>query len=384
MKNRQLPAATISLATAALLVAAASVSALEIKSGSDKVDLQLKGHINRALMYADDGDESKVFHVDNTNSESRIGLYGKVKASDNIAVGGTFEVQWQANPSDKVSMEEETISGEFKERIMEVWFAPKGLGKFSLGRGNMASNDSSEVDLSGTDLAGNVGVADVGGGIKFHDPAAAAPALDENGEPVDDRLAVSNVFDQMDGLSRRNRVRYDTPDFAGFSLGVSAGEQEMVDATLLYSQDFGLAKLKAALAWSNPGDDKDYSQINGSASLLFNCGFNLTAAGGTRDLDDMPAGGDDPTFMYGKAGYIFGQLVPVGSTAVSVDYGVYENVKKQDIGQKGTAAGVQLVQKLSDWNTELFTAYRAYQLEDDTTADYDDINLVLGGARFKF
>ena len=216
MKNRQLPAATISLATAALLVAAASASALEIKSGSDKVDLQLKGHINRALMYADDGDESKVFHVDNTNSESRIGLYGKVKASDNMAVGGTFEVQWQANPSDKVSMEEETISGEFKERIMEVWFAPKGLGKFSLGRGNMASNDSSEVDLSGTDLAGNVGVADVGGGIKFHDPAAAAPALDENGEPVDDRLlALSRGRFYLRGEERHDRLRENERDAEG-------------------------------------------------------------------------------------------------------------------------------------------------------------------------
>jgi predicted porin len=382
MKNRRLPAASLSLAAAALLVAAAGASALEIKSGSDKVDLQLKGHVNRALMFADNGDESKVFHVDNTNSESRIGLYGKVKASENMAVGGNFEVQWQASPSDKVSMEEETISGEFKERIMEVWFAPNGLGKFSLGRGDMSSDDSSEVDLSGTDLAGNAGVADIGGGIAFHD--AAAPALDENGEPVDDRLAVSNVFDQMDGLSRRNRVRYDTPDMAGFSLGVSAGEKEMVDATLLYSQDIGGAKLNAALAWSNPGDDKDYSQINGSASLLFNCGFNLTAAGGARDLDDMPAGGDDPTFMYGKAGYIFKPLVPVGSTAVSVDYGVYENAEKQDISQKGTAAGVQLVQKLSDWSTDLSAAYRGYQLEDDTQADYDDISIVMGGARFKF
>jgi hypothetical protein len=383
MRNRygQVSVTVLSLAAGALLLAAATdASALNIKSGSDKVDLKLKGHINRAVMFADNGDESKTFHVDNTNSESRIGLYGKVKASDDMAMGGTFEVQWQANPSDKVSMEEETVAGEFKERIMEVWLAAEGMGKFSLGRGDMSSDDSSEVDLSGTDLAGNVGVADVGGGIAFHDSAAIVS--DANAE--DNRVTVGNVFDQMDGLSRRNRVRYDTPNFAGFSLGASAGEKEMVDATLLYSQDFGGAKFKAALAWSNPGEDKDYSQINGSASLLFNCGFNLTAAGGTRDLDNMPAGGDDPTFMYGKAGYIFKQLVPVGSTAVSVDYGAYENVKKQDISQKGTAAGVQLVQKLSDWSTDLFAAYRAYQLEDDTSADYDDISIVMGGARFKF
>ncbi|RWX49046.1 hypothetical protein VU00_12923 [Candidatus Electrothrix marina] len=70
----------------------------------------------------------------------------------------------------------------------------------------------------------------------------------------------------------------------------------MADAALRYSGEFGGTKLKAAVAYSDPGDGKDYTQINGSASVLFGFGLNLTVAGGTRDLDDMPANGDDPTF----------------------------------------------------------------------------------------
>ncbi len=369
---------TISVLTGAMLLGAVTgASALEIQSGSDKVELTLKGHINRAVMFVDDGHDTKTFHVDNTNSESRLTLLGKVKATEKLDVGGTFEVQWQANPSDKVSMKEETIAGEFKERVMEVWFDTKGVGKFSLGRGNMASNDSSEVDLSGTDLAGNSGVADLGGGFEFYNP-------DADPEAADSSLTVSNVFDQMDGLSRRNRVRYDTPKFAGFSLGVSAGEKEMVDAALTYSGEFAGATFQAALAWSDPGEDKDYNQINGSASLLLPIGLNFTAAAGSRDLDNMPAGGDDPVFTYGKIGWKFDQLLPCGSTAISVDYGVYENIKHQDMGEKGTAYGLQLVQKLSDWNTELFAAYRNVELADDTNASYDDISLVMLGARLKF
>lgn len=379
MNNRQLPAAALSLTAAAALLAAASASALEIKSGNDKVDVQLKGHINRAVMHVDDGEESKVFHVDNTNSETRVGLYGKLAATDALTVGSNFELQWQANPSDKVSMEEETIDGEFKERLLEVYFASKTLGTLFLGRGDMNSDDSSEADLSGTDLAGNSGVTDAGGGFLFHDNTAA-PAADDAEQTG---VTVKDVFNSMDG-TRKNRVRYDTPSFYGLSLGGSIAEEDMTDAALRYSQQFSGAKVEGVLCWYNPGKTGDFSQINGSASVLFDSGFNLTAAGGTRDMDDMPAGGDEPVFMYGKAGYIFKHLVPVGSTAVSVDYGVFENAKKQDIGQKGTATGVQLVQKLSDWSTELFAAYRGYQLEDDTKADYDDINIVLGGARFKF
>jgi predicted porin len=366
-----------------LLGTSTGAFALEIKSGNDKVELQLKGHIARAVLIADDGQENKLLHVDNTNSESRVTLDGKVKADD-LTIGSTFELQWQANPSDKVSMEEESISGEFKERIMEVYLDSKELGKFSLGRGDMSSDDSTEVDLSGTDLAGNSGVADVGGGFKFNDPNVSMPTTDENGEVVDKRLSVSNVFDNMDGLSRRNRVRYDTRKFAGFGLGISAGEKEMFDATLVYSGELAGTKLEGALAWSNLGSDKDYSQINGSASLLFPFGLNVTAAFGSRDLDEMPAGDDEPLFMYGKIGYKCDKLLSLGSTAISLDYGVYENVKHQDKGEEGTAYGLQLVQKISDWNTELYAAWRNYELEDHTGADYEDISLLMAGVRLKF
>ncbi|MCI5114952.1 MAG: hypothetical protein D3912_09050, partial [Candidatus Electrothrix sp. AX1] len=50
-----------------------------------------------------------------------------------------------------------------------------------------------------------------------------------------------------------------------------------------------------------PGEGKDYTQINGSASLLFGFGLNLTVAGGSRNMDDMPAGGDDQGGMLTEA-----------------------------------------------------------------------------------
>ncbi|MCW5209640.1 porin [Desulfobulbus sp. US1] len=157
----------------------------------------------------------------------------------------------------------------------------------------------------------------------------------------------------------------------------------MADAALRYSGEFGGTKLKAAVAYSDPGDGKDYTQINGSASVLFGFGLNLTVAGGTRDLDDIPANGDDPTFMYGKIGYK-AKIFSAGSTACSFDYGVFSNIKNQDTEEEGTAYGVQVVQKLSDYNTELFAAYRNFELEDNTAADYEPITLAMGGVRIKF
>ena len=365
--------------SAMLLGGVVSASALEIKSGNDKVGLQLYGHINRAVMAVDDGNDSKIFHVDNTHSESRVGLKAKVKASEKLTVGGNAEVQWQANPSEQVSMDNESISAELKERAMEVYFDFSNIGKVSLGTGKMASDETSEVDLSGTDLAGNSGMADAGGGFAFYNTKTVAVA---EGEEVKS-ITVGNVFNQMDGLSKKDRVRYDTPSLAGFSLGASLGEKEMADAALRYSGEFGGTKLKAAVAYSDPGDGKDYTQINGSASVLFGFGLNLTVAGGTRDLDDIPANGDDPTFMYGKIGYK-AKIFSAGSTACSFDYGVFSNIKNQDTEEEGTAYGVQVVQKLSDYNTELFAAYRNFELEDNTAADYEPITLAMGGVRIKF
>jgi hypothetical protein len=168
MKNQKKTTLTI-LSAVLVLSAAANASALEIKSGSDKVQLKLYGELDRAIMYADDGNQDKFFHVDNTNSETRIGLAGEVAASPCLTVGSTIELKWQDNPAAAVSMEEESISGEFEEELVDVYFEGRDFGKISLGFGGMASHGSSEVDLSGTDLAGNVGVADVGGGLFFYD-----------------------------------------------------------------------------------------------------------------------------------------------------------------------------------------------------------------------
>lgn len=365
--------AQITLAAGAMLLAAATgASALEVKTGSDKVTATLYGQIDRAVMYADDGYEDKFFHVDNDNSSTRVGLKGEVAATENLTIGSVFEVEWQENPSDKVSMPEESIAGEFGARHFDIWFKGQ-FGKFSIGKSNTASTDTSEIDLSGTTVAGFSDLV-VGSGFVFYD--AASSSYPEDG------ITVGKVFDSMDGLSRLNRVRYDSPSFSGFSLSAATAEGDASDVALRYAGEINGAKLEAVAAYANP--NKGYGQINGSASVLFPFGLNLTFASGVRDIDTMPAGGDDPTFMYAKIGHICKDIFSVGSTAVSVDYGVYENVKKQTTGEEGTVYGVQLVQSLSSWNTELYAAYQNFELEDTTSADYEPVSVMMAGARIKF
>ncbi len=250
----------------------------------------------------------------------------------------------------------------------------------------MASDGASEVDLSGTDIVGNSGVADVGGGLAFYDTVS--------GGYGDEGTIVSEVFKRQccdlfnrittDGLGKRNRVRYETPEFAGFSIAAAAGAEESTDVALMYSGEFNGNQLEAMAAWSNPGEEGEYAQINASASLQFAFGLNLTAGFGTHDMDELPTQGDDPVFTYGKVGWKCDQLLSVGSTAISADYGIYKNGTALDIDQEATAVGVQFVQELANYSTELYAGYRLFSLEDNTEADYEDISVVMAGARVSF
>jgi hypothetical protein len=376
---------TLTLLTATLLVSTSAASALEIKSGNDKVQVKLYGEIDRAVMYADDGNQDKVFHVDNTNSETRVGLNGELAATENLTVGSSLELKWQANPSHAVSMEEESIAGEFSEELVEVYFDVKNAGKFSLGQGSMASDGASEVDLSGTDIVGNSGVADIGGGLEFYDAASNGYG---SGTVVGEafKRQCCDLFNRIttDGLGKRQRVRYETPAFAGFTLSAAAGAEDSADVALNYAGEFGGNQFEAKAAWGNPGEDSDYAQINASASLLLSSGLNLTAGFGTHDMDTLPAHGDEPIFTYGKIGWKCDQLLAVGSTAVSVDYGIYKNSTTFDTEQEATALGVQFVQELAVASTELFAGYRMFALEDNTAADYKDISIIMAGARLSF
>lgn len=375
MKNTMRKTQAITVLAAALLLGASAASALEIKSGSDKVQLQLSGEVNRAVMYADDGLDDKFFHVDNTHSETKVGLSGEIAATECLTAGGNLEFKWQDNPSIAVSMEEESIAGEFEAELIELYFAHSTAGKLTVGKGSAASDESSEIDLSGTDMIGNAGVADMGGGFAFYDTAAGAYS----------DFTAESVFHggiSTEGLGKINRVLYETPDFGGFTFGASAGESETVDFSVSYSGEFNGNQLEAKAAWSNPGEG--WTQINGAASLLLDSGLNFTVAASAKDVEDMPADGDDPTMFYGKIGYTTDKICPTGPTSISVDYGIFNNAAALDIGQEATAMGVQLVHELSNYSTALFAGYRLFSLEDSTGADYEDISVVMAGAQFSF
>lgn len=346
-----------------------------VKSGNDKVNVTLYGQVNRAIMSVDDGEESEVYHVDNDNSSTRIGLKGSVQATEDLSAGFKFETEFESNSSNSVSQDTESVSPSFKERHMDVYLKSNQFGKLSIGQGDTASNGTSEIDLSGTTVIGFSDQPKLGGAIKFYD------ADTESYSSTD----IGDVFANIDGLSRKDRLRYDTPSWKGFSVAVSTVEKNGHDGAIRYNGKIGPAKLAAGVAFAKPGannGDADY-QVNGSASVLFDNGFNLTFAAGKQDLEELvdPATNQkDPVFCYGKVGYI-AEIFDIGSTAFAIDYSRGRHIDQADDTAK--TVGVMAVQKLSQLNTEFFASYRQFSLDRDLT-DMEDIDVVMGGARIKF
>jgi len=369
--RKQVQALSRTSAQKPVAAAAAAPAEKVVQSSSDKVSVRLYGQVNRGVLYTDDGNDTYLYHVDNDNSSTRVGLIGKGRVNSDIQAGTKIEVEFQANDSNLVNQNLQNGAGSnnFKKRHLDLFFESKKFGKLSLGWGDTASNGTSEVDLSGTSVIGYSSVADMAGGHIFFDGNTGSLST----------TTIGDVMSNMDGLGRDDRIRYDTPKFYGFTASVSNVSGSGNDVALWYGAQLGTLKLAGAAAYADPVSTSSVeNQLNGSISALHSSGFNLTLAAGSRDF--KAAGRNDGTFYYGKLGYKR-QFFPVGVTALALDYGRFDEIAVND--DEADAFGAMVVQDFSKWGTEYYLGYRNHQL-DRTGADFKSIDAVLTGFRVKF
>ena len=338
-----------------------------VTSGQDRIKLAISGQVNRATNIIADGDNTKAYFVDNDASNTRFRFVGTGKITDDLTLGSRLEIALTANESSDVSQDNEASDDFVDARWAEFTFDSKRFGKLSIGQGDTASNNTSEVDLSKTDVVQYSSIADIAGGMQFRDK--------------DDELTgvtVSDAFSNLDGLSRQSRVRYDTPSFYGFRLASSVVTDDRWDAALFWGgQGYGF-KFGAAGAVVETNRDDINLQYNGSASILHeDTGLNLTLSGGFRDKDD----GGNPTNLWGKVGWI-GDLFSFGPTAFAVDYD--RSVNFPTGGDDGYSFGVAAVQHLDDFGTEIYLQYRVYSLDRGAADNVHEIHVGTVGARVKF
>jgi hypothetical protein len=340
-----------------------------VTSGQERVKLAVSGQVNRAVNIADDGKSTTAYYVDNDASNSRVRFVGTAKMTDDLTLGSRIEVAFAPDESSLVSQNNESPGDFINERWVEASLASKSYGKISLGKGDTASNNTAEVDLSRTDVVQYASIEGIAGGMLFRE---------SSGNHNLTTINVSSAFNDRDGLSRQSRVRYDTPSVYGFSLAGSAVTNQRADAALFWGgQGYGFQAAGAA-AISNPNQDNTNYQYDGSFSILHvKTGLNLTVSAGLLDRDNQ----GDPTNLWVKPGWI-ANFFDFGYTAFAVDYDRSLNLPTGT--DNGYSVGAAVVQSLDKYATELYLQYRLYSLDIGSGPSVENINVGTIGARIKF
>jgi hypothetical protein len=404
--------------------------AAAVSSGGNRVALSLSGQVNRALLYGNDGHDSKLRQVDNNNSSTRFRIVGEAKPFDEVVAGMNLELEVRPNSSANQTLTQNLPQPASAVtptiRQAEVFAGHPEYGEVRLGFGSTASYLTAEIDLSGTAVASYEIVSDFDGGFAFRQKGAARVPGGPGGAFVMSPAnaygpAVASVFNSFDGLNRDDRIRYDSPVFGGFQFATSLLDGGAFDVAGRYARQFedfqiaggvglGFATARgraqptaygyagvpagvqgASLAGTNSAPNSlvtddvspDHStQFDGSVSVLFKSGLNLTFAGGVRDPHYHDPLGQrlSPDLLYAKLGYQH-RFVPWGLTAFSVDYA--ENDELIFHNDKARAYGLAAVQNIDPFGMEVFLAGR-YETLDRTFANYHPILAVMGGSRVRF
>ncbi len=337
----------------------------------------LYGQLHPALISVDDGQETDTRVLDNDLSNSRVGLELMQPFGDNTfsfrletALGLPNSTEWNQDGTD--------FSGWTREDIRHVDFAlAGGWGKFSAGQGSMVSDGAAEVDLSY-----------VGTALYSYTNDENSSFFYRGTDGVLSDITIGDSSSNFDG-ARRGRVRYDTPDFSGFSAGIAWGQNilsssdddDYYDVGVRYESTFGSdVKFKAALAYavrSRDGGGGDRKDTIGSASVLIRDTLSFTIAAGTRD--DDASGASDPNYFYGKIAYQ-DNWISWGQTGIGIDY--YNGSDFVTDGSSTDAWGIAIVQRIDKINTDAYLKYRNHDFSDSDSFDNNEAWVL--GARWKF
>ncbi len=369
---------------------------LAVRSGTKKVRVTVNGQINTAARYANDGENSGIQFVDNDASSSRFRILGEAKLNDRFSAKTNIELDLETNVSSQIDLSDQDFgeaagvtsnSPNFDLRKVEVVFIDKVFGSLSLGQGATASDAVFEQDLSGTSVVRDSTQDD--GGLDFVDQLGAATGFD-----------VGDIFGGFDGLSRDNRIRYDSAKFNGFQFSASIESEATFDVALSYAaKDLNGFAVKAKAAYFESNSNENAANARdaetfaaGSLSVLHKAsGLNLTGAvGGQLSNDDSDVIDADEFAWFVRGGWQ-GKLTDLGKTSIAASYYSAENSTGADTlagvtNLDGDWFDVNLVQKIDDLSAELYLSYIRYDadISGANAVDTQAIDVLLAGSRIKF
>ncbi len=262
------------------------LEATTARKGNRKVSLTVSGWVNEALFAWDDGVERNAYIGTNFVEQSRFRFVGEAKITKEWSAGYILEVGVQGHPSNR--WDQDSINSQHpndfnQENMLNLrksnWFLKSTrLGQVAVGLNGMATYHL--LDDADPTLTRNVN--DVEGVGVF----LAAFRLRNDGDFVGNLRwtdALRGIANSTpgDGL-RRDIIRYDTPEWHGFSAAASIGPKYLGDVMLQYKDDIGDFQVVArgGYGWSNdPGSlqESDIGTFVPDGTACISASTNLTS-----------------------------------------------------------------------------------------------------------
>lgn len=320
----------------------ADLEAASVRTGRRNIELKLSGAVNRAVLVWDDGEERNAYAVTGDNDNTVLTAEGE---ADNLgsgwSVGFVFDFDVLDAGSSDVSQVDTRGTREIQLGELSLWIKNERLGEISIGKTSAkgSSGGANELDLSGTEAASYVGIADIGGGFLLRRADLRSPR-GLLGVSWDDLI---DSLDEPDG----NVIAYDSPELYGVSVSAFWGADDIWNVAAGTKESIGgQFEIAAAIAYNENlqgqlDDLPDHKTVSGSISVLHTpSGLSLTYASGWRAYmqpvqlnDGTTATPGGPSFGYLKAGWRT-NLIPLGDTATYAEYGRF-----RDFLSEGADAG---------------------------------------------
>jgi len=364
--------------------AAAADNARVITSSKDQVKVRITGQINRAVLYYDDDFNDGIKHVDNDFSSTRFRWHADAKVNNDIKIGGLMEIQAENNSTFDTNLQDTEGSGDaasLSDRYLEFWVDHTKFGRVYIGKGDPGSNNSSlnNAHASGV-IAATASHSLAAGGIAFK---TSGNNCSISGTTC---VNVKSAISDFDGLTRQNRIRYDTPVFAGFQARASHTDGGAWDASLWYNGKVFDTKIKGAVAYVESSNQatagQNGDQINGSLSMQHSSGIGVSFAAGYRNLDTRGSGADqhDPVMVYFGANFDR-KYTELGVTSLSGAYQQTDSLNAS--GDSANAWTLAVVQHIDAAAFEAYAQYVNAEINRDGVT-FGDVDAVMIGGRIKF
>jgi len=361
-----------SVAAGALLALTAPIGNVADAAGlkgtnASKVDVTIGGRVGRAVMHVDDGEHSSIFHVDGRSTDSEWWITGTGKLTESVTVKGVLDVNALANNTSPV-LSDGTAATTARASSVDnqyVKFTHASMGSITIGHTSEAGDGANNLAY-GNSVNGAVG--GTLSGFEFTTGTAGTFSGLTTGQ------FVSNL-DPGDS----EEIRYDSPNFGGFSFAASTHQDSSGALAVRYAGKIGGMDAKAAVHYLK--NDGAKSTYGGSLALKHAGGLHVAAGYGAAAWESEGGAGRHPQTLRLTAGYT-AKVNSLGATDLTVHWAESEDISAD--GREGEWVEVGVDQTLDAIGGSIGIAYSRIEASDADGTDYNDLDAIVMETVFNF